>query len=177
MILLGLLLGCAEPAPEPDATDPFVAECPWAAGEGVGLGQIATDLTFDACDGGQVSIHDQCGARVTMVVFAFGWCLPCIDHIGLAGELQETWPDLNVVVALAEDALGDPATEGFCTDFADHVGAGDVWLLDPTQQMGLYGGPGDVLILDADGVIRFNRDDATDGAIADAVEAAVAASG
>ena len=87
MIALLLLLGCSTEPVEPQA-DPFEAECPWSPGEGVEVGSVATDLTFDRCDAGTFSLHDQCGSAVTIVVYAFGWCRPCIDHIELAGEVS-----------------------------------------------------------------------------------------
>ncbi len=174
--MLALFLLACEPAPDAkpaDTSPPVNWTCPPEGTQGVDVGDTVLDLVFRDCESQDVRLHDQCGTGPTLMMNMAGWCGPCYDHLDLAIELMAAHASLSLVVAIGEDPLSEPADAAYCADLRDLYGGAGHWLMDHEQQMEAYGGPGTLVILDPEGVVLFNRDDAIDSVIVDAVEAAL----
>jgi len=148
-------------------------DCSWEGTTGFAVGDLVQNLSLQGCDGRAVQLHDVCGAAASVVFGVYGWCPPCMEHISLLEPLREG-RDLNALIAIIEDPLGVPATVDYCAQVRDLYGMEAIWTADPEGAMAGFGGPGTVLVLDAEGIIRLARDDATDDAITAAVDEALA---
>lgn len=164
-----LLAACAPPPPGGPSRGAAPAACPPAGEEGPDLGDTVEDLAFETCAGAPVSLHGGCG-RVQLVVNVYGWCGPCLEHLDLAAALRQLHPDLSTVAVITEDVLGGTPDLTFCADLTEAYAVEGTVAVDPTRALeDRYGGPGLVLLIDADGVLRFARTDATEEVIAAAV--------
>lgn len=172
MILL--LLACARSADTGGAPTGSAepVSCPPPEPGGSAPGEYATDVVASDCRGEAVSLHGLCG-RPALVVNYYGWCPSCGDNAALARQLADAYPELAAAVVLTEDPLGALADEAFCASYEETwPSAAAVWM-DPARGLETYGSTDLVLVLDREGVLRFNRQTSNQGLIVAAVEEVV----
>jgi len=158
---------------ETTEVDPVAYTCPPEGEPGYDIGDAVVDLAFSTCEGGQTTLHGECGSP-TLILNVYGWCAPCIEHLNDAGELMAEYPELAVIAVINENPLSEPADADYCLQLRDFTDIGGTWLLDAEAQLEPYGGPGLALVLGGDGEVLFSRDDASWTAIREAVGEAVA---
>jgi thiol-disulfide isomerase/thioredoxin len=113
-------------------------QCP-ATPAGVNLGYATGDqldsLVLKDCEDNDVSLDAVCGADVTWMFFAHGWCPHCKLASSLMEEIDEEYAQHNMAVVniVVESASGGPPTADTCQAWRDTYGQEDVLTLyDPT---------------------------------------------
>ncbi len=166
MILL-VLLGCAGPGGETAGT-PAPVNCPPAGETGLSEGDVAQDVTMTRCDGAARSIHGLCGQPALLVNY-YGWCASCATNASLGRDLADQYPDLAVAIVLNEDPLSEPVDAEFCDAYVDAYPSGaEVWM-DPGGALEVYGTTDLIVVLDAEGTLRFVRETSNEDVIVEAV--------
>jgi hypothetical protein len=146
-------------------------ECPPAGPYGTEIGETLGDLSFVDCEGEPVTLHGMCGAKVSVVANFYGWCAPCWESSARVADLQTEHGDegMRSVIVLVEDGLSEPPSPEYCASARTYFGA-DVVVRDPGHTIEAYGTTSMVMVVDAEGVIQFKREDATLEAITEAIE-------
>ncbi|MBM4370418.1 MAG: redoxin domain-containing protein [Deltaproteobacteria bacterium] len=152
--------------------DTVAATCPPSGPFGFKLGDTLVDLDFLDCDGHPVSLHDLCPASPGLLFHHYGWCGSCLDFLQALPELDATFgpAGLQILVVLAEDSVGRPATAQYCAGLREELGVPGTFVYDPDDRFAAYGKNGLVILTDPGARIRFKRDDASLGTVTAAIE-------
>ncbi len=157
--------------------EPASGHCPPEGPYGFDVGDTYSNLELENCDGKPVSLHDLCGAKVGMVTNLYSWCSSCVKLALFATSLQQSHgkAGLSTMVVITEDALAEPPTAKHCQDVRDHYELEGIVAYDPAGTLEAnYGGVDLVMLSDSGANIIFKRDDATEQAIIDAIDAELA---
>lgn len=168
--------------PAADAGGPVDAEvrppdagpCPPAGPYGTTVGEVAPDLELPDCEGTPHRLHATCGEPLWIFEFA-GWCPPCRQFAaGLEARAQaalasgvQVW-----MIVSANDDFGRPDA-AVCRRYREQYGLTFPVLYDAQGQFQqrLRTAQNAVnVVIDAEGVITFHRQFASDADVAAAVQ-------
>jgi hypothetical protein len=92
-------------------------------GTGIMLNNNIADFEMTNCNGKKMKLHDKCGnLKVMWLIASAGWCPSCAEYLPMVADyvnqLQGQGQPIDVWVVLGEDAYGNPATQSYCTSYA-----------------------------------------------------------
>ena len=142
---------------------------------GTRAGRMFEPFTLNACDGTPYDFvnEDFCDPSHTMTVIsiAAGWCPPCIvESEQLTEEITERYraQGVRVIQVLTQTEDYNAPDGAWCDAWVERFNLTNVELIDPDQITGIYFPDGvlpSTIIVDANGMIRFRENGATEGLI------------